>query len=140
MTDKLKCSLCDEEATVHLTQIVNNKIHKVDLCEKCAQQKGVTNSEGFSMAELLSKTSETLEKQDPKLVCPHCGYKTSDFRRTGRLGCASCYDTFIPILKPVLQDMQVGIAHMGKVPKIALHRQIQLAASSGIKEVSRSCD
>jgi len=36
-----------QPSTVHLTQIVNNKIHKVDLCEECAQAKGVTDPERF---------------------------------------------------------------------------------------------
>ena len=43
MATPLKCDLCSKPATVHLTQIVNNKVHKVDLCEECAQAKGVTD-------------------------------------------------------------------------------------------------
>ena len=35
-------------ATVHFTQIDNNKVHNVDLCEDCAKKKGVTNPGGFS--------------------------------------------------------------------------------------------
>ena len=52
MAENLKCSHCNNPATVHLTQIVNNKIIKVDLCESCAQAKGVTDPEGFSLADL----------------------------------------------------------------------------------------
>ena len=52
MANSLKCDLCSKPATVHLTQIVNNKIHKVDLCEACAQAKGVTDPSGFSLADL----------------------------------------------------------------------------------------
>ena len=29
-SNPLKCDLCAKPATVHLTQIVNNKVHKVD--------------------------------------------------------------------------------------------------------------
>ncbi len=134
MADKLKCSLCDKEATVHLTQIVKNEIHKVDLCEKCAQQKGALDSEGFSLTELLKKTSYALEHQKEQFVCPRCGYETADFRRAGRLGCASCYDIFIPLVKPVLQDMHVGVAHTGKVPEMALHRQSNLQRLQKLKE------
>ena len=36
MANPIKCSLCGKPATVHLTQIINNKVHKVDLCEACA--------------------------------------------------------------------------------------------------------
>ena len=52
MANSLKCDLCSKPATVHLTQIVNSKIHKVDLCEACAQAKGVTDPSGFSLADL----------------------------------------------------------------------------------------
>lgn len=135
MADKLKCSLCDKEATVHLTQIVNNKIHKVDLCEECAQKKGVTDPEGFSLAELLTKSNYTPEASDEQQVaCGACGYTTTDFRRTGRLGCAHCYDVFMAQVKPVLEDMHAGTAHNGKVPEIALRRQSSLQRIHQLKE------
>ena len=45
------CCICKEkEAKVHLTQIVNDKMQKVDLCEQCAKEKGVNDPAGFSLA------------------------------------------------------------------------------------------
>jgi protein arginine kinase activator len=123
MAKNLKCSHCDNPATVHLTQIVNNKIIKVDLCDACAQAKGVTDPEGFSLADLLNKTNLISEKEDLHLECGECGLTTADFRRTGRLGCVSCYQTFSPLVRPVLEDMHAGSQHKGKVPNIALTRQ-----------------
>ncbi|MDQ8206824.1 UvrB/UvrC motif-containing protein [Coraliomargarita sp. SDUM461003] len=123
MAKNLKCSHCNNPATVHLTQIVNNKIIKVDLCESCAQAKGVTDPEGFSLADLLSKTNLTPEKGEPQITCPDCGLSSADFRRTGRLGCAACYQSFVPLLRPVLEDMHAGVVHKGKVPEIAFSRQ-----------------
>jgi protein arginine kinase activator len=127
MSENLKCSHCNQAATVHLTQIVNNKIIKVDLCESCAQAKGVTDPEGFSLADLLSKTNLTPEAAGPEIICPDCGMRTADFRRTGRLGCATCYQHFVPLLRPVLEDMHAGTVHKGKVPQIALARQHTVA-------------
>jgi protein-arginine kinase activator protein McsA len=38
------CSICKEKpATVHLTQIVGDKMQKLDLCEDCAKAKGVND-------------------------------------------------------------------------------------------------
>ena len=111
MAENLSCSYCSKPATVHLTQIVNNKIIKVDLCESCAQSKGVTDSEGYSLADILSKTNLSPERSEPQVTCPDCGLGTADFRRTGRLGCAACYQRFVPLLKPVLEDMHAGIIH-----------------------------
>jgi len=124
MADKLTCSLCGKDATVHLTQIVNNKIHKVDLCESCAHQKGVTDPEAFSLADLLSKTALTpVPERDQGASCPNCGHSAADFRRTGRMGCSSCFEHFEALLQPVLGDMHVGTTHKGKVPEHALRRQ-----------------
>lgn len=123
MANKIKCSLCNKEANVHLTQIVNNKIHKVDLCESCAQKKGVTDPEGFSLADLFVKKTSSKNKEKVMLKCPECGLETTGFRRTGRLGCANCYNVFKPLLLPMLEDMHEGTSHKGKVPTEALERQ-----------------
>ena len=114
MSNKLKCSLCDEVATVHLTQIINNQIQKIDLCESCAQKKGVTDSEGFSIAEMLSNADyspNTLQQN-----CQSCGLTLSEFRKSGRFGCATCYTSFESILEPILSEMHIGKHHIGKLP------------------------
>ena len=134
MADNLKCSHCSKPATVHLTQIVNNKIIKVDLCESCAQAKGVTDPEGYSLADLLSKTNLVAEGGEPHIACPDCGLTTADFRRTGRLGCAACYQHFVPLLRPVLEDMHAGITHKGKVPQVALSRQSAAAELQNLED------
>ncbi|MEM7790535.1 MAG: UvrB/UvrC motif-containing protein [Verrucomicrobiota bacterium] len=123
MAENLKCSICNKDATVHLTQIVNNKIHKVDLCETCAQNKGITNTDGFSLADMLANAPLHPVESDDKRVCSVCGFQTADFRQTGRLGCAHCYSIFGDLLRPVLQDMHAGTKHLGKVPTFALVRQ-----------------
>ena len=52
----MKCHHCDNQATVHLTQILNGQMHKMDLCESCAQAKGVTNPENLSIGGLMEKS------------------------------------------------------------------------------------
>lgn len=137
MGENLKCSNCDNQATVHLTQIINNKIIKVDLCESCAQAKGVTDPEGFSLADLLNKAQAVAQGEDMSLQCPDCGLQTADFRRTGRLGCSSCFPIFAPLLRPVLEDMHVGTSHNGKIPDVALSRQ---SATAHLEELERALE
>jgi protein arginine kinase activator len=49
------CCICKEkEASVHLTEIVGDKLQKSDLCQDCAKTKGVDDPTGFSLAELLA--------------------------------------------------------------------------------------
>ncbi|MFV1990142.1 MAG: excinuclease ABC subunit B, partial [Acidimicrobiales bacterium] len=48
------CDVCSKEkATVYLTQIVEGKMQKVNLCETCASEKGIDDPTGFALAGLL---------------------------------------------------------------------------------------
>jgi protein arginine kinase activator len=124
MPSPLKCDLCSNQATVHLTQIVNHKVHKVDLCETCAQAKGVTDPSGFYLADILLKASLNPEPaQTTVLKCEQCGYTPDEFKRTGRFGCPECYSTFSSLLEPMLNNMHKGTAHTGKIPERAVERQ-----------------
>ena len=130
MASPLKCDLCGKSATVHLTQIVNSKMHKVDLCEACAQAKGVTDPGGFSLADLLMKASLNPEalgtaSADAQTmgVCPSCNFTPVDFKKHGRFGCPQCYRTFAGIVAPMLDSMHKGTRHAGKVPHKAIERR-----------------
>ena len=123
MANPLKCDLCGKPATVHLTQIINNKIHKVDLCEECAQAKGVTDPSGFSLADLLLKASLNPEPPAEQVRCEQCGFTQADFKKLGRFGCPSCYEAFKGMLEPMLGSMHKGTTHVGKVPQRALQRK-----------------
>jgi protein arginine kinase activator len=123
MNNPLKCDFCAKPATVHLTQIVNNKVHKVDLCEECAQKKGVTDPSGFSLADLLLKASLNPEQASGGIRCEQCGFTQADFKKLGRLGCPACYDAFRGVLDPMLEGMHKGISHVGKIPQAALNRK-----------------
>ena len=92
------CEVCQtENATVHLTQIISGKMQKIDLCEKCAKEKGVADPAGFSLADMLlglGAGEEIKAGGSDELQCPQCGFTQPDFKKTGRLGCANCYTTF----------------------------------------------
>lgn len=123
MSNPLKCDLCGKPATVHLTQIVNSKVHKVDLCEACAQAKGVTDPSGFSLADLLLKASLNPELPTETVRCEQCGATQADFKKLGRFGCPACYEAFKGIIEPMLGNMHKGTVHVGKVPRRALERK-----------------
>ena len=122
MNNPIKCDFCGKPATVHLTQIVNNQQHKVDLCEDCAKTKGVTDPAGFSLADLLLKTSLNTEGA-ATVRCEQCGFTQADFKKHGRFGCPACYDAFKGILDPMLEGMHRGTTHSGKIPRNALNRK-----------------
>src|SRR5690606_27198213 len=122
MSESHICKVCGQHATVHLTQIIGNKIQKVDLCEACAQEKGVTDPEGFSLTELLSPAAHPEASREASMVCEQCGFSPKDFKKMGRFGCPACYDSFSPIVEPMLRNMHRDVTHRGKVPDRALAR------------------
>src|SRR2546430_13751490 len=116
------CDICKQNvATVHLTQMVEGKTKKVDLCEACSKEKGVDDPTGFSLADLLLGLGAAQEMAQAAagadLKCPTCGFTQADFKKTGRLGCADCYTTFAEGLEGLLKSMHKGIKHVGKVPQ-----------------------
>jgi protein arginine kinase activator len=115
------CMLCKQNpAKVHLTQIVEDKMQKVDLCEECAKQKGVNDPSSFSLADLLLGLGASQEiaqsSSGVEIRCAGCGFTQADFKKAGRLGCAQCYTTFSEGLESLLKSMHKGIKHLGKVP------------------------
>lgn len=113
------CDVCkNHQATVFLTQIVDGKMQKVNLCETCSKEKGVTDPTGFALADLLLGlgAAQEMERGGGAQRCPVCGFSQADFKKTGRLGCSNCYLTFADGLAPLLKGMHKGVVHVGKVP------------------------
>ena len=124
------CDVCKSNpATVFLTQIVDGKMQKVNLCEACSKEKGVTNPMGFELADLLLGlgAAQEIEKGSSAQQCAACGFSQADFKKTGRLGCPVCYDTFAEGLSGLLKAMHKRTAHAGKIPA-RLMRSIELDA------------
>jgi protein arginine kinase activator len=118
------CTICKEKpATVHLTQIVGDKMQKLDLCEDCAKTKGINDPTSFGLADLDLVlglgASQQLEQAagGVELKCPRCGFTQADFKKSGRLGCPECYVTFAEGLRGLLKTMHKGTRHTGKAPE-----------------------
>jgi protein arginine kinase activator len=113
------CDVCKcNDAAVFLTQIVDGKMQKVNLCEACSKEKGVQDPTGFALADLLLGigAAEEIEKGGSSTRCPVCGFTQADFKKTGRLGCSSCYVAFAEGLNSLLKAMHKGTSHVGKLP------------------------
>jgi protein arginine kinase activator len=129
----MKCDACQqEEAQIFLTQIVEGKMQKVNLCPACAKEKGVNDPTGFALTDLLMNLGSTqqVETNPGILKCTVCGFTQADFKKTGRLGCSHCYDVFRDSLNPMLKNMHKGIQHTGKVParfRVAFENKRKLA-------------
>ena len=116
------CDNCGErEAAIHLTQIVNNSVTQLHLCEQCAAEKGVETGASvakFPLGDFLASLGKSSggEQADvaPGVACPFCGGTLKDFRETGRLGCARCYTTFEGHLRDLLRRLHGSSRHAGE--------------------------
>jgi len=121
------CDICGKkEATVHLTEIINDQMSKLHLCEDCAKDKGAEMEEHFGLNDLLAGLAglgasiSTGGVAAPKTVeairCPKCGFTYQDFTKIGRFGCGDCYEAFKKHIGPLLKRIHGSDRHMGKVP------------------------
>ena len=126
------CQVCSKKkATVRVNEIQQDGTHKqIHLCDECAKQYGVSLK--FSFNELLGNLigSQLGEPQKgSKVKCPNCGLSYDEFKNVGRLGCAKDYEVFKRNLDPLLEKIQSGLQHVGKVPSNIgdkVHRQQEL--------------
>lgn len=126
----MQCDVCKQKkATVYLTQIVKGEMQKVNLCEACSREKGVTDPTGFALAEKLLGfgKGEKIESQPQERACAACGMPHTTFRKTGRLGCSKCYSVFGDTMDNLLKAMHKGTRHSGKVPARAAEQQAPYA-------------
>jgi protein arginine kinase activator len=116
----MSCDQCRErEAVIHLTQIVNEQVTTLHLCEKCAAEKGVENPGATktplgSFLAAMGKGAEEVPASRPGDVCNRCGATFQDFRETGRLGCPDCYRAFDVPLRDLLRRLHGSTHHLGE--------------------------
>ena len=119
----MQCDQCGERpAAIHLTQIENNKVITVHLCEVCAAEKGVQSEASvakYPLSDFLASMGQGAAQALPGEVesgtCSFCGGTLEDFRETGRLGCPHCYETFEPHLRALLRRIHGASRHVGEV-------------------------
>jgi protein arginine kinase activator len=114
------CEVCKErEATVHLTQVVDGAIKKLHLCEDCAAKSGFDVQGPLSITDILlgMGVQKASEAAGSERTCPRCHMRRTDFKKTGRFGCAECYTAFAEELPPLLKAMHRSDHHVGKIPQ-----------------------
>ncbi len=115
------CERCkNNEATIHLTEIIKDVKSEVHLCESCARDIGLNSKlSNFSLSvpEMLSFLDITeMDEFVTGTACKSCGITYMDFSRDGKLGCPDCYRYLGDSLKSVIAGFHGGIKHTGKHP------------------------
>ncbi|SFR09370.1 UvrB/UvrC motif-containing protein [Desulfoscipio geothermicus] len=124
------CEKCQERpATVHYTEIINNKQKKMHLCEVCA---GQLQAEGFNFMPQMNLhnflagfwnqvpgTQNFAPHTRKEAGCPACGAPESLLAKKGLFGCGDCYKHFGDRLEPLMRRIHGSSTHTGKVPERA---------------------
>lgn len=122
------CDRCKQKpATTYYKQILNGQLKEYHLCEDCAAAAhlglglySALHSDFDMLSSFLEEglgRSATQHLQQKK--CPMCGMTFEDIVNSGKVGCATCYETFYNQLLPSIQKIHGQTQHVGKVPASA---------------------
>jgi len=126
------CQFCKKrDATIHVTNVDNNKVRAIHICAQCAEERGLDElkKSNFAMTDfvagLFDSAFAAAEKGVSPDSCPNCGTSYSAFQEVGRLGCSQCYEFFQKQLIPLLRSIHGNTRHLGKIPQ-RYGRQVNL--------------
>jgi protein arginine kinase activator len=123
----MKCQKCEKPATFHITEITDDGVVELHLCEDHArdylaetEQPDPTPAPTLAgvLAEQIksSQSADELKRLDQR-SCPVCGITFFEFRSKGRLGCPHDYTCFESELAPLIVNIHGANEHTGKRPK-----------------------
>ena len=71
-----------------------------------------------SFLQYVFEVVEGVEQQqsDDDQFCHACGLTYGEFKKTGKLGCASCYDAFRGHISRALQNIHGNSEYKGRIP------------------------
>jgi protein arginine kinase activator len=111
------CDHCPKPAVVHNTVIVDGKVTELHLCEEHAAAAGIQLPGHAPIHQLLGQLAQVGAVRPRGPACPECGHTFNDFKSTGLLGCAACYQAFTSTVAPVIERAQGGATeHVGRTP------------------------
>jgi len=113
------CEICKQnEATVFYKEIINDKQRDLQLCEKCAQEKGILTINQISITNLLGGLVEpgSIAPQEVELRCKNCGLSYPGFCERGKFGCSECYQAPSQTLPAIFRTIRGSTRRTGKHP------------------------
>jgi len=130
------CDSCSErEAVVYLTTIENNTVRQLNLCERCAAERGVettVSTPKHPLGEFLHEVHSKLAAPNAdNRSCTFCNTTMADFRATGRWGCARCYTNFEAGIRELLRRVQGNHRHVGRSYRPPMSESLERAAVLG---------
>lgn len=129
------CEACNQnQATTHIKSVINGQLTEQNLCAACAAARGFGAAFapfGADIGNLIGGMfSHTPDVRREDTVCPACGTTYHDIAKSGKIGCAGCYEIFRDRLEPMIQRIHGTTLHKGKRPGGAA-----LRVQSGTREL-----
>jgi protein arginine kinase activator len=135
----VKCQICENPATVHLSELVNKTKRELHLCERCARARNLISEPPGSPLDLKALLNLIMNPFPPAAgpaadaaggpappaagACEVCGLTPAEFRAEGRLGCAHDYESLRATLEPLIERIHRAVAHAGKAPRAVRVRE-----------------
>ena len=115
------CSKCGNPASVFLSFVKGGKVTKICLCQEHAEEVESVSAQGIGVLKLDANSPQIQSLDLTQIVrCGACGFTQKDFEKFGRFGCPECYETFASLLMPIVEKLQSGSQHLGKIPAKAM--------------------
>lgn len=116
-----KCDICQkQDAVVKVRRVEQDgTASEIEVCADCARARGFSGPEKVKMdvSQMLAEVKAgKVAADERKMTCARCGLTFVQFKRTGRLGCAACYDSFKDKLEPLVRRLHNAVQHVGKAP------------------------
>ena len=113
------CDNCRErDAVVNLTNVKDGMVRQQHLCERCAAEQGVETTVATpkpALSDFLQAVNQqAVAAPGDQSTCHFCGATARDFRQTGRVGCARCYNAFERSLRELLRRLHGNAKHTGR--------------------------
>lgn len=98
------CDRCSKNpAVIHLTRITQSGRSELHLCMQCATGVAKMTQQKEQAKYAIDQTlAKACGENGENLKCLGCGYTVADIRKTGRMGCSLCYETFADLIEPVI--------------------------------------
>ena len=117
------CQSCEKrQASTHIKTILNGELREFDLCPECAAKLGYGsffNNFGFDIDKLFGSFMDSNEGRKKTKRCNFCGSSFDEIAKTGKVGCAHCYEEFYDELLPSIRRIHGRTNHTGNLARSA---------------------
>ncbi len=112
------CDICGEnEAVVVINKIMNDKKYELHLCMNCAKERGLITKNGKLEMSLAGLFEDVVASKKSDRLCPVCGRKFSEIKKTLKVGCPECYSIFSDEIKELMSQKGISGTYTGSMPE-----------------------